>query len=124
MSVATYVKFDIFACHIRQGNQKELNGQRHSGSFAAVRWRLFSYLEVVFSPARLSQFASRFRAIRIRLRRLILPPLHARLALSACVFVILRSGQSWETRALVMPSLLASSEREYALPSLNCLAQV
>jgi hypothetical protein len=44
-------------------------------------------------------------------------------ACSACSLVILHNGQSCETRARVIPSLLAISEQERTLPSLNCLSQ-
>jgi len=60
--------------------------------------------------------------MRINLRRLIPVALLAVIASSACSFVISLSGQSWETRARVIFSLLAISAHERTLPSLSSAA--
>jgi len=69
-------------------------------------------------------FTSGFRATLINLRRLSSLPLLSAIAFSACPLVISDSGQSWETRAGVIPSLLAISAHEATLPSLSSLAHV
>jgi hypothetical protein len=83
----------------------------------------FSYPEAKFFAPESSHFTSGFRATRINLRRLSSLPLPSARALSACFFVISDSGQSWETRAGIIPSLPAISAHERTRHSLICAAQ-
>jgi hypothetical protein len=95
-----------------------------AGSFEVAHLSPFSYPKTIFSATLLSHFVFKFRASSIILRRLTFLPLATVRASSICARVMVDSGQSWQMRAGVMPSLLAISAHEDTLPSLNCRAHV
>jgi len=96
---------------------------RHTGSISASRRVHFSYRHAVSPPPQSAKSTSVFRANLINARRLIslFEPLHR--VCSALSMAIRLNGQSCDTRARVIPSILATSERFSTLPSLNSLAQ-